>query len=127
MLEAVRAAFSHDDDSVSNGGTARQRAQRRHRLLQHVRLGGRPLENALADDQGEYNSEYTDQRRQLLREGVHRDAHDRVGRQLHLEPPRLLDARYRSVSMADLFPEGYRRWLGNNLTGDDAIKGPRLA
>jgi hypothetical protein len=28
--------------------------------------------------------------------------------------------------MADLFPDGYRRWLANNLTGDDDIKGPRL-
>jgi hypothetical protein len=38
-----------------------------------------------------------------------------------------LDARYRSVSLAELFPEGYRRFLGNNLTGDDFIKGARLA
>jgi hypothetical protein len=37
-----------------------------------------------------------------------------------------LDARYRSVSLADLFPDGYRRWLGNNLTGDDFIKGVRI-
>ena len=38
-----------------------------------------------------------------------------------------LDGRYRAVSMADLFPEGYRRWLGNNLTGAVALKGARLA
>ncbi len=29
-----------------------------------------------------------------------------------------VDGRYRSVSMADVFPEGYRRWLANYLTGD---------
>jgi hypothetical protein len=38
-----------------------------------------------------------------------------------------VDPRYRSVSLADLFPDGYRRWLANNLTGDEEIKGPRLA
>jgi hypothetical protein len=41
-----------------------------------------------------------------------------------------LDGRYRAMSIADLFPEGFTRWLGNNLTGDEAlrnIKGPRLA
>jgi hypothetical protein len=34
-----------------------------------------------------------------------------------------VDPRFRSVSIADVFPDGYRRWLANNLTGDDAIKG----
>jgi hypothetical protein len=38
-----------------------------------------------------------------------------------------LDGRYRAVSVADLFPDGYRRWLANNLTGDDEIKGAHLA
>jgi hypothetical protein len=28
--------------------------------------------------------------------------------------------------MADIFPEGYRRWLANNLTNDAELKGPRL-
>jgi hypothetical protein len=37
-----------------------------------------------------------------------------------------VDGRFRNISMADLFPDGYRRWLANNLTGDDEIKGPRL-
>ncbi|MCA9623460.1 MAG: hypothetical protein KC731_30775, partial [Myxococcales bacterium] len=29
-----------------------------------------------------------------------------------------VDGRYRAVSMADVFPDGYRRWLGQYLTGD---------
>ncbi len=29
-----------------------------------------------------------------------------------------VDGRYRAVSLADVFPEGYRRWLANSLTGD---------
>ena len=28
------------------------------------------------------------------------------------------DGRYRAVSMADVFPDGFRRWLGSYLTGD---------
>jgi len=38
-----------------------------------------------------------------------------------------VDARYRAVSLADLFPDGYRRFLANNLTGDTFIKAPRVA
>ncbi len=38
-----------------------------------------------------------------------------------------VDSRYRAVSLADLFPDGYRRMVANALTGDDFIKGPRLA
>jgi hypothetical protein len=34
-----------------------------------------------------------------------------------------VDPRFRSVSIADVFPDGYRRWIANNLTGDDTIKG----
>ena len=37
------------------------------------------------------------------------------------------DPRYRSVALAGPFPDGYRRWLANNLTDDDTLKGPRLA
>jgi hypothetical protein len=37
-----------------------------------------------------------------------------------------VDPRYRAVSLADLFPEGYRRWLANNLTGDEYLKGARV-
>jgi hypothetical protein len=34
-----------------------------------------------------------------------------------------VDPRYRSVSLADVFPDGFRRWLANNLTDDEQIKG----
>src|SRR5262249_1442528 len=33
-----------------------------------------------------------------------------------------VDGRYRAVSMADLFPDAYRRWIANNLTNDDTTK-----
>src|SRR5262249_44404737 len=34
-----------------------------------------------------------------------------------------VDPRFRAVSIADVYPDGFRRWLANNLTGDDDIKG----
>jgi hypothetical protein len=34
-----------------------------------------------------------------------------------------VDPRFRAVSLADVFPDGFRRWLANNLTNDEQIKG----
>jgi len=94
----------------------------------NVQYGGRPLENALSDDQGEYDSEYT------MNAGSYYDKSwtsmlmtESVDNFISSTRGDFYDSRYRSVSVADLFPDGYRRWLGNNLTGDDEIKGPHLA
>ncbi len=94
----------------------------------NVAFGGRPMENALATDKGEYNAEYTVNAgsyyekaytAMLMTESVDNFISD--------SRRDFLDARYRSVSIADVFPDGYRRWLGNNLTGDVALKGMRMA
>jgi hypothetical protein len=94
----------------------------------NVSWGGRPVENALSDVNGEYNSRYTVNAGSyydkaytaiLMTESVDNFISDSLGD--------FVDARYRSVSLADLFPDGYRRFLANNLTGDDALKGPRIA
>jgi hypothetical protein len=37
-----------------------------------------------------------------------------------------VDARYRATSLADLLPDGYRRWLANSLTNDEFLKGARV-
>lgn len=94
----------------------------------NVGFGGRPMENALAEDKGEYDSEYT------VNVGAYYDKAwapmlmtESVDNFISDSRRDFLDGRYRAVSMADLFPEGYRRWLGNNLTGDDQLKGARLA
>ena len=55
------------------------------------------------------------------------DFEPRPGLQLHYELDDFTDPRYRAVSIADLFPDGYRRWLANNLTNDIEIKAPRVA
>ena len=104
---------------IPNGATGYHRT---------VGIGGKPLNNTLAEDKGEYDSEYTIQAgayyekaytTMLLTESVDNFISD--------SRTDFLDARYRSTSIADLFTDGYRRWLGNNLTGDDFIKGPRVA
>ncbi len=94
----------------------------------NVAFGGRPVENALADDKGEYDSEYT------MNAGSYYDKMyvamlftESVDNFISSSLGDFTDARYRSVSLADLFPEGYRRFLSNALTNDDEIKGPRIA
>ncbi|MBW2458247.1 MAG: hypothetical protein JRI68_27330, partial [Deltaproteobacteria bacterium] len=93
-----------------------------------VGIGGKPVNNSLAQDQGEFDSNYTMNAGSyydklytpmLLTESVDNFISDSI--------EDFTDPRYRSVSMADLMPDGYRRWLANNLTGDDWIKGPRVA
>ncbi len=89
--------------------------------------GGRLVENQLATAQGEYDSEYTVNcgsyydkmwAPMLFSESVDNFISDQRGD--------FVDARYRACSLADLFPEGYRRLLGNMLTGDTFLKGPRV-
>ncbi|WP_437850581.1 hypothetical protein [Sorangium sp. So ce363] len=92
-----------------------------------IAVGGKPLENALAADKGEYDSSYT------MNAGAYYDKAwvsmlmtESVDNFISDSRHDFLDARYRAVSLADVFPEGYRRWLANNLTGDDALKGVRV-
>jgi hypothetical protein len=93
-----------------------------------VAPAGRPIENRYAEGLGEYSLErivnagsYYDKINTaiLLAESVDNFISDT--RQDFVDP------RYRAVSIADLFPDGYRRFLGNLLTGDDFLKGPRIA
>ncbi len=105
---------------VPNGATG---------LLETVSFGGKPVENALATNEGpDYNVEYTLNAgsyyekagaSMLLTESVDNFISSTLGD--------FEDARYRSVSIADLFPEGYRRFIANTLTGDDFIKGARVS
>jgi len=102
--------------------------ERRDRLLRERGFGGKPLENALSTNHGEYDTSYN------INAGDYYDKvynpmlmAESVDNFISASRRDYLDGRYRAVSIADLFPEGYRRWLGNNLTGDDEIKGARLA
>jgi len=105
--------------SIYNGATG---------FFGNVAFGAKPVENNLADDKGEYNAEYTTNCGSyydkmyvpmLLTESVDNFISSSLGD--------FTDARYRAVGMADLFPDAYRRMIGNALTGDEAQKGARVA
>jgi hypothetical protein len=122
VLRSTRDAIGIDEDSavlnIPNGATG---------LFATVGIGGRPIENGLAQDKGEFDSWYTQNA------GSYYDKMytpmlmtESVDNFISSDRSEFVDGRFRSISMADLFPEGYRRWLANNLTGDDDLKGPKL-
>ena len=90
--------------------------------------GGELLENRLAEDRGEFDSEYT------LNAGSYYNKivvpmllTESVDNFISSERSDFYDPRWRSVSMASLFPDGYRRLMANALTNDIYLTGPRLA
>jgi hypothetical protein len=93
-----------------------------------ISLSGRPIENALPANKGDYDSEYVQNVGSYYEKAYAAMLFtESVDNFISSAPNDFIDPRQRSVSMADLFPEGFRRWLGNNLTGDDFIKGVRIA
>ena len=112
-LESIDTALN-----IPNGATG---------FFETVGIGGRPIENRLSNDQGEYSNRYT------INAGSYYEKMytamlmtESVDNFISSDRSEFVDGRFRSVSMADVFPEGYRRWLANNLTNDASIKGPRL-
>ncbi len=90
-----------------------------------ISLGGRPIENALASTRGrDYDRDYTlnvgDYYEKAYTAMLFAESADNF---ISAQRDDFVDPRFRAVSIADVFPDGFRRWLGNNLTGDDAIKG----
>ncbi len=121
----LRSAFDAPGDggetkiTVPNGATG---------YFGAVSSGGRPVENRLADDQGEYDSWY------VINAGSYYDKMytsmlltESVDNYISDTRTDFIDARDRATSMADLFPDGYRRLLGNYLTNDDMLRGVRVA
>jgi hypothetical protein len=92
-----------------------------------IAFGGALIENQLATDKGEFNSRYTINSGSYYQKAATAMLFtESVDNFISSSRGDFTDARYRSVSMADLFPDGYRRWIANNLTGDDFIKGVRV-
>jgi hypothetical protein len=92
-----------------------------------IGIGGKLVENQLSKNNGDYDSDIT------INAGSYYEKlntamlmTESVDNYISSSRSDFVDPRYRSISIADLFPEGYRRWLANNLTGDEMIKGPRL-
>ncbi len=93
-----------------------------------VAAGGKLIENRLAENMGEYDSELT------INAGCYYDKAsvamlmtESVDNYISDSREDFVDARYRATSLADLFPDGYRRFIANALTDDEFIKGPRVA
>lgn len=90
-----------------------------------IGLAGRPIENALATDKGrDYNRDYTvnvgSYYEKAFTSMLFTESADNF---ISASRDDFVDPRFRAVSLADVFPDGFRRWLGANLTGDDTIKG----
>ncbi len=104
---------------VPNGATG---------FMNDVSFGGRLVENTLASDKGEYDTSYTlNAGSYYEKASVSMLLTESVDNFISSTLTDFTESRYRSVSIADLFPEGYRRFVGNALTGDDFLKGPRVA
>jgi hypothetical protein len=96
-------------------------------FLRDVSFGGHPLENALSTTNGDFNVEY------IENAGSY---YDKINTAilLSLSEDRFIsqsrrdfyDARFRSVGMADIFPDGFRRLIANGLTGDRSLLAPHL-
>jgi len=93
-----------------------------------IGIGGKLVESQLSKTNGEYDTEIT------VNCGSYYDKlntamlmTESVDNYISSSRSDFVDPRYRAVSLADLFPDGYRRWLANNLTGDEMLKGPRVA
>jgi hypothetical protein len=90
-----------------------------------ISLGGHPIENALATDKGrDYDRDYT------LNVGSYYEKAfmavmfaESADNFISASRDDFVDPRFRAVSLADVFPDGFRRWLANNLTNDEQIKG----
>jgi Met-zincin len=123
-----RILYSSTDASGNAGATVLNMHNGATGYFGNVAFGGRPIENALANGFGEYDSDFTINAgsyyekawtAMLMTESVDNFISD--------SRRDFTDARYRAVSMADLFPDGYRRWLSTYLTGDESLKGARVA
>lgn len=93
-----------------------------------VGIGGKPVNNDLADDRGEYDSQFTisagSYYEKVYTTMLMTESADNF---ISSSLDDFVDGRFRAVSIADLFPDGYRRWLANNLTNDEWMKGARIA
>jgi hypothetical protein len=97
-------------------------------FLRDIGFGGRPIENNLATNQGDFNVEYIENcgsyYDKINTAYLLAQSEDRYISQSRRD---FYDARFRAVGVADVFPDGFRRVLGNALTGDRSILGPRIA
>ncbi len=99
--------------TIPNGSTG---------YLKDVGFGGHPLENALCENCGDYDVDYTENAGsyydKINAAILFSESEDRFISQSRQD---FYDSRFRSVGMADIFPDGYRRIISNALTGDRSL------
>ena len=96
--------------------------------LRDVGFGGLPIENAMATDQGDYNTEYImdsgSYYQKIYTAYLFALSEDRFISQSRSD---FYDARYRAAGVPDIFPDGFRRVIANALTNDRSLLAPRVA
>ncbi len=107
------------DVIIPNGSTG---------YLRDVGFGGRPIENALSETEGDFRTDYT------MNAGSYYDkistailfteSEDRFISESRSD---FYDARFRAAGFLHLFPDGVRRVIANALTWDRSLLAPRLA
>lgn len=122
VLRSNNDADGADNDkilTIPNGTTG---------FLRDVGIGGRPMENTLSDNHGDYDTDYN-QNAGSYYDKINAFIHMSISEDRFISQSRgdFYDARFRANGMADIFPDGYRRVLGNLLTGDRSLLAPRVA
>lgn len=118
--------------TIPNGTAGYQRTDDDGNALptgfREVSFGGRPIHNSLDRTKGDYSSSYQ------LSVGSY---YDKINAVMALTESRdnfisasrtdFVDARYRATSVADVFPNGFRRLVAAALADDKVALGPRVA
>jgi hypothetical protein len=96
-------------------------------FLRDVGIGGRPIENALSEDHGDFDVEY-DMNAGSYYDKIYAIIHLSISEDRFISQSRgdFYDARFRANGFADLFPDGWRRVVANSLVGDRAVMAPYL-
>jgi len=104
--------------NIPNGATG---------YFKDVGFGGRPLENAFSETNGDYNTDittvaggYYDKINSAI---LFSESEDRF---ISSSRRDFYDARFRASGLADVLPEGYRRIIANSLTNDRSLLAARL-
>jgi hypothetical protein len=92
-----------------------------------VGFAGRPLNNAFAEDKGDFNTRYTTGAGSYYsKASVMALLSESEDRYISSSRQDFLDARFRANGLPDIFEDGYRRLLANALTGDRSMLAPHL-
>jgi hypothetical protein len=96
-------------------------------FLRDVGFGGAPLENALATNNGDYSVDYTVNAGSYYNK-INAIIHMSLSEDRFISQSRgdFYDARWRASGLADVFPDGYRRIIGNLLVNDRRLLASHL-